>query len=314
MEPILTVIIPVYNDEVNIIRCLESLINQTFKAMSIIVVNDASTDNTLTILKSYQKRYPFTIVNMETNSGAASCRNVGIYAACTPYVTFIDSDDWIDISTYSNCFKQAQEDPDVIIFGLMYDHVTQNRRDQKYHYSKTYRMNGEFALGIYAHTMPNEIRITPIVNNKIYKRDFLLDNAIVFHEGLRYQEDDAFTFEVLAKASKVVIVNGGGYHYCQRSDSLIHTVSEDAIHHFVAAYRALATSLKADGLFEKNKNAFYLKMKGSLLGVIKRVIDFETNTEKRNGLIRLLLILLLENFDISQLLNKLDFSAIRSIL
>lgn len=314
MDPILTVIIPVYNDEVNIIRCLESLINQTFKDMSIIVVNDASTDNTLTVLESYQKRYPFTIVNIERNSGAASCRNIGIYAARTPYVTFIDSDDWIDISTYTNCFQQTQEYPDVFIFGLMYDHVMQNRRDLKYHYSKTYRMNGEFALSIYAHTIPNEINITPIVNNKIYKREFLLDNGILFHEGLRYQEDDAFTFEVLAKANEVVIVNGCSYHYCQRSDSLIHTVSEDAIRHFVAAYQALAVSLKADGLFEKYKNAFYLKLKGSLLGVIKRVIDLEPNTEKRNELIHLLLTLLLENFDISQLLNRLDFSAIRSIL
>lgn len=314
MEPILTVIIPVYNDELNIIRCMESLINQTFKAMSIIVVNDASTDNTLTVLEAYQKHYPFTIVNMKTNSGAASCRNAGINAACTPYVTFIDSDDWIDISTYSNCFKHVQEDPDVIIFGLMYDHVMQNRRVEKYHYSKTYRMNGEFALSIYAHTMPNEITITPIVNNKIYKRDFLLDKRILFHEGLRYQEDDAFTFEVLAKANKVVIVNGGSYHYCQRGDSLIHTVSKDAIRHFVAAYCALARNLKADGLFEKNKNAFYLKLKGSLVGVIKRVVDYETNTEKRNELIQLLLILLLDNFDFLQLLNTLDFSVIRSIL
>lgn len=314
MDKLLTVIVPVFNDEKNISRCLESLFHQTFKSMDIIIVNDASTDETLSLLKSYQEKHPFQIISMNENSGAGHCRNIGILAAETPYVTFIDSDDWIDISTYAHCFEQLCCRPDVIVFGLVYDYVTQKRQEEKYYYSRDYKMSGEFALNIYADAIPNEVKITPIVNNKIYRRQFLLDNNIFFHENLRYQEDDVFTFGVLVKAGTVAFVKGCFYHYCQRSDSLIHTVSELSVRSFISAYMMLESDLKSNGLFEKYKLAFYLKLKGSLLGVIRRILDYQPNTKERNTLINLLLSLLLENFEVAEILDTLNFSAIRSLL
>ena len=316
MQAILTVIIPVFNDADNVLRCLDSLINQTFSDLEIIVVNDASTDNTLTVLKRYQEKHRFTIINLKQNTGAGYCRNLGIQTAHTPYVTFVDSDDWVDMSAYTKCFEQIFENPsvDVTIYGLLYDYVSINRRSKKYSYSKVYRMSGEFALNIYAHTIPNEIAITPIVNNKIYRKQFLLDNKIFFHENLRYQEDDVFTFEVLARATQVMIVDNCFYHYCQRSGSLIHTVSEHSIHNFVAAYLALGEDLKTDGLFEKYQDAFYLKLKGSLLGVLKRILDYTPDAKERNRLVYLLFILMLDNYDVLKILETLDFSRIRSIL
>lgn len=314
MEKRLTVIVPVFNDESNVVRCLESLFNQTFSDMKIIVVNDASTDNTLAILNAYQQRHEFRIINMRKNSGAGYCRNVGILAADTPYVTFVDSDDWVDVSAYTKCFEQLTDNSDVIIFGLTYDYIMHNYREEKYQYSRPYKMSGEFALSIYAHTIPNEISITPIVNNKVYRREFLIDNGLLFHEGLRYQEDDAFTFEVLAQAATVVFVRGCSYHYCQRSNSLIHSVSELSVRGFIEAYLALEANLKSNNLFTKYKNAFYLKFKSSLLGVIKRILDYELNTDERNKLLQLLLTLLLENYDFSEILKTFNFSVIRTIL
>lgn len=314
MNNVLSVIVPVYNDAANIGRCLSSLINQTFKKMEIIVVNDASTDNTLDVLHEYQKMHHFRIINMTKNSGAGCCRNAGILAANTDYVTFVDSDDWIDISTYFNCAEQIAANTDVVIFGLIYDYVMQNRREVKYYYSKNYKMPGEFALNIYAHTIPNEISITPIVNNKVYRRQFLLENNLLFASNIRYQEDDLFTFKVLAKASSVAFVPDCFYHYCQRSDSLIHTVSEVSVRSFIAAYMTLEADLKSDFLFEKYKYAFYLKFKGSLLGVIKRIIDYEHDATNRNKLIYLLLDLLIRNCNIPEILNTFDFLALRSIL
>lgn len=314
MDKLLTVIIPVFNDEKNIGRCLESLFNQTFNRMNIIVVNDASTDNTLDILYGFQKKHPFQIINLEKNSGAGFCRNIGIITASTPFVTFIDSDDWIDISTYESCFKQICNNTDVINFGLVYDYVNQDRRERKYYYPTNYSMTGEFALSIYTHRIPNEIRITPIVNNKIYRREFLIENKILFHEELRYQEDDVFTFEVLSKAARVTFVKNCNYHYCQREDSLIHTVSEVSIRSFITAYKTLKTTLESTHLFEKNRQAYYLKFKGSFLGVIKRILDYEQNMKKRNELISLLISLLIENFELTEFLNTFNYSAIRSIL
>lgn len=314
LENILTVIVPVYNDEANIMRCLESLFNQTLLNMEIIVINDASTDNTLEILNSYQKKHKFKIINMNKNVGASSCRNAGILESHTPYITFIDSDDWIDISSYEKCLEQICINPDVIIFGLLYDYVQYNHREEKYHYPSNYKINGEFALNIYAHTIPTEISITPIVNNKVYRRQFLIDNNILFHENLRYQEDDVFTFEVLAKSDMIVFVKDCSYHYCQRNDSMIHTVSEASIRGFIMAYLTLEKSLKSNNMFDKYKNAFYLKFKSSLLSVLKRTLDYELNIKERNKLINLLLILLIDNFDIPEILNTFDFLNIRNFL
>lgn len=314
MDKYLTVIIPVYNDETNISRCLDSIFNQTIKDIDIIVVNDASTDGTLERLFAIQKEHEFKIIDMPMNSGAGSCRNAGIHAAKTPYITFMDSDDWLDISTYEKCAEQLFDNPDVINFGLYYDYVNVNHRQKKYNYPHIYRMTGEFALNIYTHTIPNEIDITPIVNNKIYRKQFLTDNNIAFHPNIRYQEDDIFTFEVLTKANSVIFVDNCNYHYCQREDSLIHSVSECSISSFVKAYKTLETYLISNALYDKYKTSFYLKFKSSLCGVIKRTIDYEPNSTIRNNLMCILLTSLIEQFDILELANVVNFSKIRQLL
>ncbi len=314
MDKYLTVIIPVFNDEKNIVRCLESLFHQTFDRMEIIVVNDASTDNTADVLYDLQKKHLFQIISLDENSGAGHCRNIGIVAASTPYVTFIDSDDWIDMSTYENCFEQIRNNTDVINYGLIYDYVNQDRQERKYIYPENYSMTGSFALSIYTHSIPNEIRITPIVNNKVYRREFLIENNLLFHEGLRYQEDDVFTFEVLARATRVAFVKNCYYHYCQRENSLVHTISEISIRGFISAYLVLKKDLESFDLFIKNKQAYYLKFKGSFLGLIKRILDYEPNIRKRNELLSLLLELLIKNFDLSEFLDTFNFLAIRSII
>lgn len=114
MDKLLTVIVPVFNDETNIIRCLESLFNQTLKNIEIIIINDASTDDTLTILNNYQISHPIQVINMQKNIGAGACRNKGILTASTPYVTFVDSDDWVDISSYARCFEQIRSNTDKV--------------------------------------------------------------------------------------------------------------------------------------------------------------------------------------------------------
>ena len=315
MGKLLSVIIPVFNDEANIRRCIESIANQTaIDTIDIIVVNDASTDETLTVLNSLQNNFSFRIINMESNCGAGVCRNVGIRAANTAYVTFVDSDDWVDMSTYEHCLKQIANNHDVVIYGLSYDFAKYNYREHKYIYSRPYSITGEFALKIYAHTIPNEINISPIVNNKLYRRKFLNDNYLLFHTELRYQEDDIFTFEALLWSERVSIVNNCCYHYCQRPDSLIHSVSEVSIRSFIAAYITLKNNLEKLGIYDRYKMEYNLKLKSSLLGVIKRTIDYEQNEQRRSDLLLLLLTMFVDSFNMQEFFLTLNTSRIRSLL
>ncbi|MBQ7145776.1 MAG: glycosyltransferase family 2 protein [Lachnospiraceae bacterium] len=314
----LTVIIPVYNDSTNIIRCLDSVFSQSFKQLEVIVINDASTDNTLRVLRKYNKEYPINIMNLLQNIGAGGCRNLGIHASKTSYITFLDSDDWIDFSTYERCFDAiihgVKPDPDIVMFGLMYDYPQYNRRVKKYAYDRQYEMSGSTAIKTYSHTVANEIKITPIVNNKLYRRKFLMEKGIMFIDGLRFQEDDAFTFEALAQAEKVFAVGNCFYHYCQRKGSVIHNVSESSINGFVEAYKKLKLNLEQKRLFDLYEDEFYLKMKGSLLGVIKRTIDCSDSAEKTRELVSLLIKKLIKEFEINRLLATFDFETIRRFL
>lgn len=314
MDRLLTVIIPVFNDSKHICRCLDSVLNQVIEKVEIIVVDDASTDNVNEVLYPYIESGRVKLICLEKNVGAGECRNTGMLVANTPYITFIDSDDWVDVNTYNMCLREAALEPDVICYGLVYDFVNFNHRIDKYDYRSTFYTNGEFALRMYAHTMPNEIKITPIVNNKIYRRQFLLDNNLCFSKGLRYQEDDVFTFEILSKAKTVVFVKDCKYHYCQRPNSLIHTVSEFSVDNFNNAYLELKTFLYENSIYGKYKDEYYLKFKSSLLGIIKRILDYEPDTEIQHRLLCQLLLLIANRDDISEIMQTWNFSIIRSIL
>ncbi len=311
MKKLLTVIVPVYNDAKNISRCLLSLFNQEYKDIEIIVVDDHSSDNTVEVLYSLLKQRKFQIINMQQNSGAGSCRNAGILAAKTPYVTFIDSDDWVDIGVYKKCIAQMEHNPDVIIYELCYDYVKSNYREYKYKYPDLYETTGEFCLYTYTHTIPTEIGITPIVNNKIYRREFLLENDFLFCPDLRYQEDDVFTFQIFTKAQSVILLGNVKYHYCQRQDSLIHTVSEFSVANFVEAYKTLQDYLKNNDLFEEYKNCFYMRLKISFMGVINRILLYETTN--RNKLICNLIIAMLKNFNIEDFLDTFNYDQLKRL-
>ncbi len=105
-KPLLTVIIPVYNTSEYIDRCIESVINQTEQNIDIIIINDASTDNSNAIIQNYAAAYPrINYINLPSNIGVGNARNIGISNAKTKYIAFIDSDDWVDTTYYENMLE-----------------------------------------------------------------------------------------------------------------------------------------------------------------------------------------------------------------
>ena len=140
------------------------------------------------------------------------------------------------------------------------------------------------------------------------------DNDLLFHTELRYQEDDIFTFEALLWSERVSIVNNCCYHYCQRPDSLIHSVSEVSIRSFIAAYITLKNNLEKLGIYDRYKMEYNLKLKSSLLGVIKRTIDYEQNEQRRSDLLLLLLTMFVDSFNMQEFFLTLNTSRIRSLL
>ena len=217
MDIKISVIVPVYNVEKYLPKCLESIINQSFKDIEIICVNDGSTDSCLNILKSYQKKDKRIVILEQENQGVASSRNNGLNLAKGEYIYFVDSDDWLDENLLTKVYKNIIEnDTDIVSFDCynVYEaSVVVNRRIPAF--LKKYK-NEVFNF--------NDFKDVAYQNctawSKVYKKDFLLKNNLKFPDGCRFSEDAIFWFDVLAANPKISLLNECLYYYRKRQDSL----------------------------------------------------------------------------------------------
>lgn len=207
-----SIIIPVYNVESYLRRCLDSVVNQTLKDIEIILVNDGSTDGSLAICEEYAKNDDRIKIVTRKNGGLSAARNTGLEHATSEYIGFIDSDDWVDTNFFEELYKTATENDCDIAFG---DIVRKGEKKhkirlniQKVEIAETFEDKLALAQGIK----------NPGVWNKIYKR-YLFDN-LRFEEGI-YYEDGEFTIKVMHKCNKVASVPNIYYYYFVNPTSIV---------------------------------------------------------------------------------------------
>lgn len=201
----ISVIIPVYNVEKYLKQCLDSVINQTYKDLEIICVNDASTDNSPAILQEYaQKDNRIIIINNEKNSKLGPTRNHGMQYATGEYIHFLDSDDWIEPDTYEKLVKHLNNAGEVDVLQFLWRNVcmiTGNIEPYKYNIDditeKVININNTPDLAI------NWRRAAWC---KLHRRKFLLDNNIEYND-YPCLEDIEQSIHVLAKAKSVYLVS-----------------------------------------------------------------------------------------------------------
>ena len=196
-----SIIVPVYNSSKHLRKCLDSLVNQEYANIEIILVNDGSTDNSLDIIKEYQKRHANIFVFSITNHGQGYARNLGIRKSHSDYIMFVDSDDYVSTHIVSKLINNIG-DSDVAVCD-MYE-VENNKETYyvNYHEFGTNRIN--FML-----SNPGPVA-------KLYKRSIL--NNVSFLENV-YYEDLAFTPVVSLNIQKVTYVKEALYYYVKHMDS-----------------------------------------------------------------------------------------------
>lgn len=234
----ISVIIPVYNSEKYISCCLDSLINQSFKDIEIICVNDGSTDNSLKILNEYSKKDNRIKIFNKPNGGAGSARNVGLNQASGKYVSFIDSDDWLDSNTYNILYKKCEsEDLDVLLFQLInYDDISHELYEDEY-YNVT-QIPSELDNKVFNHLdIKNSlfsIAVSPC--NKLYKHEIL--KGMSFSEGVMF-EDNPFFFEAILKTKRISIIREHFYFRRRRSGSVMNNDGEKLVDAIFIANKVL---------------------------------------------------------------------------
>jgi glycosyltransferase involved in cell wall biosynthesis len=257
----ISVIVPVYNVEKYISKCLDSLVNQTLDDIEIIVVNDGSKDNSEKIIDKYVKKYPNMIFSYKKeNGGLSSARNYGLKLAKGEYIAFIDSDDYVDLDLFEKMYNTAlNEKSDVVVCPVKYvykDKISHKNFNMLL-FNKSIKVSPKIL-----------IEAKSYAPNKIYKREFWMKNKFEFPN--QYFEDSALIYNVLLKANKVSAINDGYYFYNRINDSSITKVLDNRIYDIFKSTDSILSFYK--------KNKVYEKIKDSVDYVIIGHIRFRTRT------------------------------------
>ncbi|MBQ9760437.1 MAG: glycosyltransferase [Clostridia bacterium] len=223
----ISVIIPVYNTATFLPKCLDSLHSQKYEDVEYILVNDGSTDNSLHVCEVYaQKDERFVVISKE-NGGPSSARNLAISKARGEYITFVDSDDYIEENAYETIadLLEKHEDPDMLVFGAEltpfgapdYMYRMTNTRDIVYE---------KFEPAI----LFDEVGARPFLWLQVIRRSLIVDHNIKMDESIRLGEDQVFQMEVIPFAQKVVFTSHKLYYYrWRRVGSIMSETSEKKI-------------------------------------------------------------------------------------
>lgn len=220
MEKILSIIIPVYNVEKYIDRCINSLKNnESFNEIEILLIDDGSTDSSYDLCKNYENKYKNIKVYRKENGGASDARNFGAKKAKGKYIWFIDSDDEI-----KNCIKIFIEylqniEPDVMICQSKIIELDGNIFDEcKYSIPKGIYTSEEFMIQLKRHRQ--SVMFCP--QYYIVKRDFIEKNDLYFYKGIIY-EDELWIPQLLIKAKKIFYSNENVYFHYMIESSVMHS-------------------------------------------------------------------------------------------
>lgn len=247
--PKVSIIIAAYNIEDYIKRCLISCMNQSFKDIEIIVVNDGSTDNTLNIINKCKSKDSRIKIVDKSNEGLIEARKSGFNIASGEYVLFIDGDDWINLSAIEILYNKAKEkDYDIVSYNylLKYDNGKEiNGWDSNIKIDENKNL-----LEVLFHN-----QICHTIWSKLVKRNFIIDNGIEFPSNISYGEDLALVYTLAMYNPTFTIINKPLYYYYQRSDSLDNNVSQKTLE-IIKAVEFIKFQLTKKDLLDKYKEEY----------------------------------------------------------
>lgn len=284
-HPILSVVIPIYNTESYLERCIESIIHQTLSQIEILIINDCSEGEVDTIVEKYLDDSRVHYFKFTNNKGLGAVRNFGVEKAQGEYISFCDSDDWIDIYLYENMYKALRENnADIAICGTLKEFPSGEEPVIKANFDKEIVLNGITAFKAMTFQYQLGISITPSANNKMIKRSLIKKNSIKFLEGV-YYEDLLFSFQLMILTNKVVCIPKYFYHYYRRENSIIISISKYHIESFYSVFREIKNFLVENDLFKTYRFNYYKFGERFYNLIIRQIFEFEKDEIKRKELI-----------------------------
>lgn len=213
MFPKVSVIVPVYNAEKYLKKCIESILSQTIRKIELILIDDCSTDNSRTIIKEYCGNARVKSIFLANNTGASAARNAGLKIASGDYISFVDSDDFIAPDMYE---IMLNSDADIISCGYKKCDDEGNIISNNPFPLKDMNTKEEIIAAI---KTAHKTRFIWYSVRNIYKRNIITSNNITFNEGVRIGEDSIFCLYCFGCAKNVHVVNEAFYYYTDNPNS-----------------------------------------------------------------------------------------------
>ena len=230
----LSVIVPCYNSEKYIGKCLDSLVNQTMKDIDIIVINDGSCDNSLNIINEYAKKYPNIKVYTKENEGIAEARNFALDKVETAYFGFLDSDDYVESTMFEKMYQKAIEtNAQVVISNFNWVEDGKLRLEKE---------------GPYEAHQDMMVKLFASLWNKIYDTNFIKSTNIRFPKGNRY-EDAYFLYCLSAKVERLAFVDEAFVYYVQHGKSITHTNNHE-VKNMITVFKKIVEYYQQIGEYE----------------------------------------------------------------
>ena len=232
--PKISIVVPVYNTAKYLEQCLNSLCLQTYKNLEIICVNDGSTDNSLEILAKYSDMDKRIVIINQENQGQSAARNAGQNAATGEWITYVDSDDWLNIETYEEFYKIYQKNNsfDIFMFNAASypDGATEENIVLKPFYTSD-NWGGKKEGIVNYDDCQNPFEGNLAVYNKIFKKDFIQKYNLEFPVGKNF-EDKIYWMKALLNAKSIYMIDRILYYYRLQESSVTHTAGRKNLNIF----------------------------------------------------------------------------------
>lgn len=243
-QPLVSIILPVYNAQSHLARCVGSICAQTYQNIEIIILNDGSKDQSLPVCEEFRQKDPRILLVDKANSGVSDTRNLGLKLASGKYVEFVDSDDYLDPDFTERLVAAAEEnEADFVIAPYkmvipagaskpeqVLDKIQDELGVMSVARPPEVREYGFLPAGVYdKDTFALRLMDKPasyfysVLWNKLYRRDILTGNDIQFISEMRWAEDLVFNLRYIQYAERFVAIDKPGYYYVQNPQSICHT-------------------------------------------------------------------------------------------
>ena len=265
--PKVSVIVPIYNVEKYLEKCINSLLSQTLEDIQIILVNDGSKDNSGNIAKEYEKNNKDRVIYVEKeNGGLSDARNYGLKYATGDFIAFLDSDDYIEKNAYEEMYNKAiEENADYVECDFIWEFPNKIRVDKQYPYKNKKEML-------------SFVRV--VAWNKLIKRQLITDNNLEFPKGLRY-EDIEFTYKLIPFVNKFAYVDKPFIHYVQREGSIANVQNERTAEIFTVLDNVIEF-YKKNNIYEKYRDELeYNYARYLLCSSLKRMCKIKDKTIRK---------------------------------